>query len=84
MDRAAIERITNTVLAALASDEPVNPLALTFLLRRYRETDRADLRDALEPALARALDRSASVQSIRERAAWLQLLAEAAVPLKKR
>jgi hypothetical protein len=77
MEGAAIEWMTETVLAALERGDPVDATALTFLLRRFRDTDRADLRDALEPALAGGLERQALAGSIGERAAWLTLFADA-------
>ncbi len=77
MTGAALERITGTVLSALAGGEAVDAAALTFLLRRYGATDRMDLRGALEPALAAGLERQALAITVRERAAWLALFAEA-------
>ena len=77
MEGAAIEWITGTVLAALERGDAVDATALTFLLRRFRDTDRDDLRDALEPALAGGLERQALAETIGERAAWLTLFAEA-------
>jgi uncharacterized protein YyaL (SSP411 family) len=77
MERAAIEWITGTVLAALQRGDALDATALTFLLRRFRETDRDDLRDALEPALAGGLERQALAETIGDRAAWLTLFAEA-------
>jgi hypothetical protein len=74
---AAIERITATLLAALEGGRELDAIALTFLLRRFRETDRDDLRAALEPALAGGLERQAMAESIGDRAAWLTLFAEA-------
>ena len=69
--------MTGTVLAALERGDPVDATALTFLLRRFRDTDRADLRDALEPALAGGLERQTLADSIAEQAAWLTLFADA-------
>jgi len=77
MEGAAIEWMTETVLEALERGDPVDATALTFLLRRFRETDRGDLRDALEPALAGGLERQTLADSIGERAAWLTLFADA-------
>ena len=68
MDGAAIESVTDAVLQALARDEPLAAPALTFLLRRYGATGRDDLRDALEPALARAVEGPPSTASCDERA----------------
>jgi hypothetical protein len=74
---SAIEWVTGTVLAALEVGDAVDATALIFLLRRFRETDRDDLRAALEPALAHGLERQATAESIADRAAWLTLFAEA-------
>jgi hypothetical protein len=75
--QAAIEAITRALLSALERRVPLDATALSFLLRRFRETDRDDLRAALEPALAEALDRHTCMQAIGERAAWLMLFADA-------
>jgi hypothetical protein len=72
----AVERVTAAVLQALADEVPTAP-AVRLLLRRYAATGRDDIRDALEPALTRALE-------IWPRAArddqpgWLMLFVEAA------
>ena len=72
----AVERVTDTVLQALAGEEPTAP-AVRLLLRRYAATGRDDLHDALEQALTRALD--IWPQTGRdEHAGWLMLFAEAA------
>jgi uncharacterized protein YyaL (SSP411 family) len=78
----AIDWLTERVLIALAAGEPVEPLALTLLLRQYCATDRADLAEALGPALARAAEgESQSLESTRSQpghdADWLTLLVEA-------
>ena len=78
MDGAAIDWVTDTVLQSLARDEPLTAPALTFLLRRYTATEREDLREALESALARAVESQLSAASCDERAAWLTLFVEAA------
>ena len=81
MDRAAIDWTTDVVVAALAREETIDPVALTFLLRRFAATDSDQLRDALrhvlEPALARGLERGALADAAGERARWLMLFAEA-------
>jgi hypothetical protein len=79
MDDAAVLRLADTIIAALARGEPVDPVALTFLLRCYGVTDRADIRQALEPALAQALDDQERARSVDERAAWLVLFSDALV-----
>lgn len=72
----AVERVTNTVLQALAGEEPTAP-AVRLLLRRYAATGRDDVHDALEPALTRALD-IWPLTGRDEHAGWLMLFAEAA------
>ena len=75
----ALEWIVERVLEALAGGELVSPAALTLLLRRYAATGRADLGDALGPALARALDRATSPDRPEVGGAeWLALFVEAA------
>ena len=78
-DAAAIDWITDTLLLALTREERIGAPAMRFLLRRYAVVQRDDLRDALESALARALDERPHVASSDERAAWLTLFGEAAV-----
>jgi hypothetical protein len=75
--RAAVEQVTIAVLDALARDEAPTPAALRFLLRSYSATGRADVRDAIEPALARALELAPSAP-FDEQPRWLLLFAEAA------
>jgi hypothetical protein len=75
---AELDAITARVLAALETGEPPDAIALTFLLRRYLATDRADLRERLGAALAHALTHAAEEPSIAGRAAWLTLFAEVA------
>jgi hypothetical protein len=71
----AIEWITARVVESLHVDVALDPSALLFLLRQYRATDRADLAEALGPALARALDASTG-RSNRD-PEWLTLFTEA-------
>jgi hypothetical protein len=78
MNGAAIEWITDVIVAAIQRGDPVPAPALTFLLRRYCATDRADLRDALESGLASGLDCQAAAATTDERATWLTLFSEAA------
>jgi len=77
MDGAAIDRITDRVLASLAQDAVTAP-AVVFLLRRYRDTDRADVGEALGVALARALEQCLAASNVDERAGWLIALVDAA------
>jgi len=73
-----LQRIADRVVDAIVRDDAVNADALTFLLRHYRATDAAPLRDALEPALARGLELRKTAVTCRDRAAWLGLFTEAA------
>jgi hypothetical protein len=73
-----LQRIANRVVDAIGRDDAISADALTFLLRHYRATDAAALRDALEPALARGLELRKTALTCRERAAWLGLFTEAA------
>jgi hypothetical protein len=75
--RGAVEQVTVAVLDALARDEAPTSAALRFLLRSYSATGRADIRDAVEPALARALE-LAPTAGADEQPRWLLLFAEAA------
>jgi hypothetical protein len=75
---AELQRIADRVVDAIARDSSVSADALTFLLRRYRATDAAPLRDVLEPALALGLELRKTATTCRERAAWLGLFTEAA------
>ena len=72
----AVERLTESVLDALAREEPTSS-AVRFLLRRYAVTGRDDIRLALEPALTQALDRWPDAARD-EHPGWLMLFAEAA------
>jgi hypothetical protein len=73
----AVEQVTVAVLDALSRDEAPTSAALRFLLRAYAATGRDDVRDAIEPALARALE-LAPVAPLDEQPRWLFLLTEAA------
>jgi hypothetical protein len=71
----AVERVTAVVLRALIDEAPTAP-AVRLLLRRYAATGRDDIRDALEPALTRALDIWPRAERT-EQSGWLILFAEA-------
>jgi hypothetical protein len=75
---ADLDRVTDDVLQALASGGVVSAPALSFLLRRYRATERADVRAALEPALAAALQQPFAAMAAGGRAAFLTVFVEAA------
>lgn len=80
MDYAAVEALVDTVLAAVDNETHADPASLTFLLRCYGASDRFDVREALEPALAHALDYHVVERDTTVRAAWLTLFA-GALPL---
>src|SRR5439155_20225626 len=71
------EWLTDRALDALRREEPADPYALMLLLRRYAETERANLADAIGSALARALDPATRAPSHGD-AAWLTMFVEAA------
>ena len=75
--KGAVEQVTVAVLEALARDEAPTSAALRFLLRAYAATGRDDVRDAIEPALARALELAPSAP-LDQQPLWLFLFAEAA------
>jgi len=75
--RGAVEQVTIDVLDALARDEAPTSIALRFLLREYATTGRDDIRGAVEPSLARALDLAPGAP-FAERPGWLLLFTEAA------
>jgi hypothetical protein len=77
MIAGAIERVTDATLEALARDEAPTAPAVRLLLRRYAATGRDDIRGALEPALARAVD-GWTERPRDEYPGWLLLFAEAA------
>jgi len=75
-----LEALTASVLDAVSretADGAADPAKLLFLLRRYLATDAADVRLALERALAVALAQSLPADDIRLRADWLQVYLEA-------
>jgi hypothetical protein len=75
--RGAVEQVTVAVIDALARDEAPTSASLRFLLRSYAATGRDDVREVIEPALARSLELVPSA-SLEEQPHWLLLLAEAA------
>src|SRR5215831_15554920 len=75
--RGAVEQVTIAVLDALKRDQAPTSAALRFLLRSYSATGRDDVRDAIEPALAHALELAPSAPPD-ELPCWLLLFAEAA------
>ena len=76
MIEGAIDRVTEVVRQALARDEAPTPDAVRFLLRRYVATGRDEIREALEPALARGFDVWPQVPR-EEHPGWLLLFGEA-------
>jgi len=74
---AAVDEVTIVVLEALRRGDAPTPDALRLLLRGYAATGRDELRDAIEPALASALELAVDSSST-DAAGWLLLFAEAA------
>jgi hypothetical protein len=77
VDGIAIDWLTGRVLQALDGGDAITPAAATLLLRRYAATGRDDLRDALGPALAGALEASSVERDSSRRSEWLALFVEA-------
>jgi hypothetical protein len=75
---ADLDAITGRVLAEVQQGKRPDPTAVRFLLRQYRDGDRADLGDPLGLALAAALDRYPDDAAVIARANWLRLFGEAA------
>lgn len=78
MEDQSLDWLTGEVLQALARGARVAPSALILLLRRYGATGRADIGEALGPALAAALDGAGSLDASTQRSAWLSVFVEAA------
>lgn len=73
----AVDAVTTTVLDCVKRGDAPTADALRLLLRAYAATSRDDVRETLEPALARALEIAADSSSVAA-AGWLILFAEAA------
>jgi hypothetical protein len=56
---AAVDEVTTAALDALQRGEAPTAEALRLLLRAYAATGRDDVREAIEPALAQALELAA-------------------------
>jgi hypothetical protein len=78
LDAGVMESLTACLLAVLARDEPVGPVALTFLLERYAATNRQDVGEALGRALAAAVENAPTVGATAERTAWTRVFGHAA------
>jgi hypothetical protein len=78
VDEPALEWLTDTVHQDLVQGAQRSPVALIFLLRRYAQTGRDDLRDVVEQGLTDALDAIGSARDPRDRCEWLNVLVEAA------
>jgi hypothetical protein len=74
---AVLERVTATLLRAEARGEPLHAAALTFLLRRYAQTGREEMRPALEEGLAVGLDALRAEAAPLSRCEWLDMLLHA-------
>ena len=77
MIAAAVDEVTTAVLEALKRGDRPTADALRLMLRAYAATGRDDIRDAIEPALAHALEIAADSSSA-DAPGWLVLFAEAA------
>jgi hypothetical protein len=75
---ADLDAIAARIVDEQVRDGTTSPAAAAFLLRHYAETGREDLREPLGLALAHALALAADAASVRGRAGWLMLLADAA------
>jgi len=71
-----LDDLTDDVLDAAA--DQTDPIALTFLLRRYRATGRDDLTETLGTALARAVEISRGAATCDARSRWLEAFVTAA------
>jgi hypothetical protein len=69
-----LDSLTEAILLIGSHGEPIDPAALTFLLRRYVATGRDDVRLALEQGLTAALETRPNTAS----PAWIRLLSEVA------
>src|SRR5512134_3482389 len=74
---AAIEWITTRMLQSVTDAGIVDAAPLTLLLRRYAETGRSDISDAVGQSLAAALDQCETDPSGQNGADWLVLFLEA-------
>ena len=72
-----LDDLTDGVLDA-AADGGSDPIALTFLLRRYRATGRDDLTEMLGAALARAVETARGATTCDARSRWLEAFVIAA------
>src|SRR5205085_2982161 len=72
-----LDPLTDDLLGLLARGDAADAAALTFLLQRYRLTDRADVRAALEPALSVALEQKFEALPVEQRAQHLVLFVDA-------
>jgi hypothetical protein len=75
VEDAATDWITEQVLQPLARGDEIAPAGLAFLLRRYAETGRDDIGDALGGGLRAALETS-SLAEADLRSDWLLLLVD--------
>jgi hypothetical protein len=74
---AQLDAIATRALETIARAEPPGAMSLTFLLRHYLATNRAELSEALGDALAGAMTRAPAEPRVVARADWLVLFAEA-------
>ena len=74
---AELDEAAARALDAVAREELADAAVPAFLLRRYLDTEGAELRDALGLALAQSLALASGDATVIGRAAWLTLLVEA-------
>jgi len=75
---AELTHVAARAAAAVEAGEPADVFVATFLLHHYLGPDSAQLRDVLGLALAQALACAEEESTVLGRAAWLNLLVEAA------
>jgi hypothetical protein len=78
VNQAVVETLTGAVLGALARGESATPAATTLLVRRYAETGRDDVGQALGLALAQAIDLAGAAGEDERQPGWLTMFLEAA------
>jgi transketolase len=77
VEDAVIDSVTVTILEAHARGAVLSPAMVTFLLRRYADTGRDDLRAPVEDGLSHGLNAVITERDPRVRCEWLSALSEA-------
>jgi hypothetical protein len=78
VDETPLDWLTDTVLQDVQTSDRPSPAAVIFLLRRYTDTARDDLRAAVEQGLTSALHSVEQERDPRDRCEWLNVCLEAA------